>query len=68
MAADTYFSVSFSSVVRGYHVYQAVWTPVLHAEHPLQQEHDNSEDQYAVAVINSGQVVGHVPRELSQTF
>ena len=55
-----------SSVVRGYHVYQAVWTPVLHAEHPLQ--HDNSEDQYAVAVINSGQVVGHVPRELSQTF
>ena len=39
---------------------------MLHAEHPLQ--HDNSEDQYAVAVINSGQVVGHVPRELSQTF
>ncbi len=54
--------------MRGFHVYQAVWTPVLNAEYSTNQEHENAEDQYAVAVINNDQVVGHVPRELSQTF
>ena len=26
------FEASFRSVVRGFHVYRAVWTPVLHEE------------------------------------
>ena len=41
---------------------------MLNAEYSTNQEHGNAEDQYAVAVINNDQVVGHVPRELSQTF
>ncbi len=41
---------------------------MLNAEYSINQEHGNAEDQYAVAVINNDQVVGHVPRELSQTF
>ncbi len=52
-----YFQLSFNSVVRGFHVYQAVWTPVLNAEYSTNQEHGNAEDQYAVAVTNNDQVV-----------
>ena len=67
-ASSAYFGVSFGSVVRRFHVYKAIWTPVLNAEHSTQQEHGNTEDQYAVAIINNDVVVGHVPKELSQTF
>ena len=67
-ASSAYFGVSFGSVVRGFHVYKAIWTPVSNAEHSTQQEHGNTEDQYAVAIINNDVVVRHVPKELSQTF
>ena len=67
VSVGAYFQVSFSSVVRGFHVYKDVWSPVVNAKHSTQQEHGNTEDQYAVAVMNGGIVVGHVPRELSQT-
>ena len=60
--------MSFESVVRGFHVYNAIWTPVLNTEHSTQQEHGNTEDQYAVSIINNDVVVGHVLKELSQTF
>lgn len=33
---------------------------------PTQQEHGNPEDRYAVAVLKSNAVVGHVPREISK--
>ena len=35
MAASSanHFQLSFSSVVRGFHLYQAVWIPVLNAEY-----------------------------------
>ena len=70
MAAShsAYFQVSIQSVVRGFHVYQTVWTPTINAEHATLQEHGNPEDNYAVAVMNGDVIVGHVPRELSQTF
>ena len=67
-ASSAYVGVSFGSIVRGFLVYKAIWTPVLNAEHSAQQEHGNTEDQYAVAIINNAGVVGHVPKELSQTF
>ena len=41
------FEVSFYAVVRGFHVYQAIWTPTVGA---TQREHSNPEDAYAVAV------------------
>ena len=37
-------SATFRSVVRGFHVYQAVWSPVVHEELSTQQEHGNPED------------------------
>ena len=64
-ASSAYFGVSFGSVVRRFHVYKAIWTPVLNAEH---SEHGNTEDQYVVAIVNNDVVVGQLPIELSQTF
>lgn len=58
---------SFDSVVRGHHVYKAVWTPVMGELLPAEVDDGNPEDQYAVAVSKEGIVVGHVPRELSRT-
>ena len=36
------------SPVRGFHVYKAVWTPVVNSEHSTQQEHGNSKDNYSL--------------------
>ena len=48
------------SVVRGHHVYKAVWTPLIGEELPIFPEPGNVHDKRAVSVI-----VGHVPREIS---
>lgn len=40
---------------------------MVNAEHQTEQEHGNVEDPFAVAILKDGVVVGHVPRELSQT-
>ena len=50
--------------VRGFHVYQDVWVPVIGETLPCHRETDNSEDRYAVAYYKS-EVVGHVPRNIS---
>ena len=56
------------SVVRGHHIYKSVWTPVIGETLTLQREDGNLEDEYAVAIMKTGTVVGHVPRELSRIF
>uniref|UniRef100_A0A1X7TG99 Ubiquitin-like protease family profile domain-containing protein n=1 Tax=Amphimedon queenslandica TaxID=400682 RepID=A0A1X7TG99_AMPQE len=53
------------SCVRGFHVYQDIWTPVLHEELDCERERGNIEDLYAVAVKKNGHVVGHIPRKIS---
>ena len=61
------FEVSFYAVVRGFHVYQAIWTPTVGEVLATQREHGNPEDAYAVAVTTeSGTTVGHIPREISK--
>lgn len=52
------------SVVRGHHVYKAVWTPCNGEILALEPERTNEHDQYAVAVLKDNShvyVVGHVP-------
>ena len=61
------FQVSLRGVVRGFHVYREIWSPVLGEELSTQQEPGNPEDRYAVAVMRSGSIVGHIPREISKT-
>lgn len=58
-------SASFRSVIRGFHVYQEVWTPRLGETLTTKQEEDNPEDSTAVAVLKGSTIVGHMPREVS---
>ena len=45
------FEVSFYAVVRGFRVYQAIWTPTVGEALATQREHStNPDDAYAVAV------------------
>ena len=53
------------SMVRGYHVYQDVWTPAVGERLQCVREEDNAEDRYAVAVTRDGVTVGHLPRRIS---
>ena len=46
--------------VRGFHVYQIVWRPVIGEELPCKRE-DNDTDRYAVAIMKpSVGTVGHM--------
>ena len=59
-------SFRIESVVRGHHVYKAVWSPHLGEELETQRELDNEHDRFAVAVMKGGQTVGHMPVEVSR--
>ena len=56
---------SKSSVVRGHHVYKAIWTPYVGQRLQLSCEDSNDHDEHAVAVRKTAggarAVVGHVP-------
>ena len=41
------------SSVRGYHVYQDNWTPVIGERLNCEREEENSRDRYAVAICNA---------------
>ena len=58
-------SVEISSYVRGVHAYKDIWEPREGEVLLLKREPDNIEDRFAVAVIKSEQIVGHVPKTLA---
>ena len=58
----------FNSVVRGHHVFKAVWTPYTGETLSVHEECDNEHDSFAVSVKNGSIIVGHVPREVSRIF
>ena len=64
-AADV---IEIRSYVRGYHAYQDKWLPVQGDVLLLARELTNATDKLAVAVIKSGDVVGHVPYNLAPTL
>ena len=53
------------SCVRGFHVYQDIWTPSTGERLPCETEDMNPMDPYAVAIKNRREVIGHVPRKIS---
>ena len=53
-------TAEFDSFIRGYHVYQVVWTPVVGEMLLLKQEPTNTMDVSAVAVCKENEIVGHV--------
>ena len=52
--------------IRGYHIYQEVWTAAVGEELICERETHNSHDRYAVAVKRTGVIIGHLPRKLSK--
>uniref|UniRef100_A0A1X7TR33 Uncharacterized protein n=1 Tax=Amphimedon queenslandica TaxID=400682 RepID=A0A1X7TR33_AMPQE len=57
----------FPSCIRGYHVYQERWTPFIGETLSCARETNNRHDQFAVKVMKSGTIVGHLPRKISST-
>ena len=57
-----------NSTIFGYHVYETVRTPFVGKVLSLNPESRNSHDHFTVSVIKDGDVVGHVPIEISQAF
>ena len=51
--------------IRGFHVYNTVWNPVIGEELICRQEPSNTMDPYAVLVIEDSIIVGHLPRNIS---
>ena len=69
MASQVEETFCLDSVVRGHHVYKTIWTPFLGEILTAIAEPGNSHDRHAVCVKKEGhgEIVGHVPRELSRT-
>ena len=67
MASEEHAEEEFvmDSMVRGYHIYQDVWTLAVGERLQCVREEDNAEDRYTVAVIKDGVTVGHRPRRIS---
>ena len=58
-------SYEFDSFIRGYHIYQHIWTPVEGETYSCTREPGNEKDCNAVAVMYEGRVVGHIPLAMS---
>ena len=52
--------------VRGYHVYQRLWTSTVGENLSCRREPTNENDRYAVAVMKDYTVIGHIPRKFSR--
>jgi len=57
--------IFIKSVVRGHHIYKAIWNHTVHEVLVCEQESNNNEDPCAAAVKLGGTIVGHVPRDIS---
>ena len=54
-----------NSCIRGYHVYQDRWLPIIGERLECRRESGNPRDRYAVALCKGGEIMGHVPRYIS---
>ena len=52
-------------MVRGYHVYCDVWNATKGDRLSCQRERSNLHDRFAVAVVQNGIIVGHIPQNIS---
>ena len=56
---------TFEFVVRGYHVYQDIWTAQDGEVLQCGRERSNLRDPFAVALVKNGTIVEHMPKKLS---
>ena len=57
--------LSFSTCVRGYHIYKDIWTPTVGEILCCARQMNNMVDRYAVSV---NKIVGHFPKKFSKIF
>ena len=62
------YSSSLTTAVRGFHVYKDVWEPSIGEVLSCERDIGNNHSTFAVAIKNSSEVVGHVPRSSSSIF
>ena len=55
-----------NSFIRGYHAYMDKWEYEVGEVLPLRREPENEVDDDAVAIMKDGEVVGHVPFNLTR--
>ena len=65
MASETTATFSWTSNIRGYHVYQEIWVASEGEVLSCMREVGNIQDPFAVAIKKSSTTVGHVPRKVS---
>ena len=56
------------SCIRGFHIYEEVWTPFIGERLGCAGERSNREDLFAIAMKRGTETVGHVPRTISCVF
>lgn len=61
-------SYNLDSFIKGYHVYQVVWSPELLEELNAVPEPSNVVDKYPVCVQRDGEVVGHLMKDKAGRF
>ena len=59
-------SYEFDSFIRGYHVYQYIWTPVEGETYSCTREPGNEQDCNAVAVMYEDRVASHISLTISK--
>jgi len=58
-------SFECESVICGYHIYQAIWVASYGETFNYMREICNLFDPFAVTVVRSGEIIGHVPKLIS---
>ena len=58
----------YASFIRGFHVYRDIWTPEIGEKLACAIDKNNIHDSHAVGVLKDGEIVGHIPREISRVF
>ena len=51
------------NIVCGHHVYKAMWSPYVGEELLVECKINNIQDDFAVAIMKNGMIIGHVPQE-----
>ena len=59
-------TADFDSVIRGHHIYKAVWHPIVGEILAVCIERGNVHDRHAVCVQRGSVTVGHVPLEVAK--
>ena len=58
-------SLQVKLYVRGYQAYMDIWDPTIGEVLPLRPEPTNPNNKFAVAIMRRGDIVGHLPYNLS---